>query len=297
MGVLILPSSGAPRGADIDIGYGIYKLRSLHSPGVRAMRDWRCGMEYDLSILNVLALVLAGLVGGFVNTLAGGGSMLTLPALMMLGLPADVANATNRLGVLMQSLTGVRGLHNHDYLDSSAILRVLVPTVLGALVGAVLASYLPVGLLKPALLGTMIVMALIMLVLPGAVAPPLGTEPYILKDRPWAALGLFGAGVYGGFVQAGVGFILIAALTIGLRYDLLRTNALKMVCTATFSFVALIVFVFRDQVLWVPGLILAASMVIGALVSVRFAVNVSQNTVKWILFTMVSLTCGGALFF
>ena len=97
-------------------------------------------------------------------------------------------------------------------------------------------------------------------------------------------------------MQAGVGFILIAALAGGLRYDLLRTNALKMVCTAVFSFVALGIFVFRDQVLWVPGLILAVGTVTGALVSVRFAINVGQKTLKWILFVMVSLTCGAAMF-
>ncbi|MDA0789138.1 MAG: sulfite exporter TauE/SafE family protein [Proteobacteria bacterium] len=253
-------------------------------------------MEYELSVLGISALLVAGLIGGFVNTLAGGGSMLTVPALMMLGMPADISNATNRVGVLLQSLTGVRGFQNNDLLDSSAILPVLVPTVSGALAGALLASYLPVWVLKPVLLGTMVTMALVMIIAPNVVAPPPGTDAYKLKDRPWAALGLFGAGVYGGFVQAGVGFILIAALAGGLRYDLLRTNALKMVATAVFSFVALIVFVLRDQVLWIPGLVLAVGMSVGAMVSVRFAINVSQNTLKWILFVMVTLTCGGALF-
>lgn len=254
-------------------------------------------MEYELTVLGVSALLIAGVIGGFVNTIAGGGSMLTLPALMMLGMPADIANATNRVGVLLQSLTGVKGFHKNDKLDSGAVIPVLIPTVLGALVGALLASYLPVWVLKPALLGTMVVMALVMLIFPSVVAPAEGTQPFALKERPFAVLGLFGAGVYGGFVQAGVGFILIAALAGGLRYDLLRTNALKMVATAAFSFAALIVFVFRDQVLWIPGLILAAGTVTGAMVSVKFAVNVSQNTLKWILFVMVSLTCGGALFF
>ena len=110
-------------------------------------------------------------------------------------------------------------------------------------------------------------------------------------------LALFAAGVYGGFIQAGVGFILIAALAGGLRYDLVRTNALKMVCTAAFSVVALAVFIVRDQVLWIPGLILAAGTVAGASLSVKFAVSVAQNTLKWLLFVMVTLTCAGALFF
>ena len=253
-------------------------------------------MEYELTLLSLVALVLAGFIGGFVNTFAGGGSMLTVPALLFLGLPADIANATNRIGVLLSSVTGAKGFHKNNYLDTGAIIPVLVPTVAGAFLGAVLASYLPVWLLKPVLLSTMIGMAFIMLVFPTMVAPVEGTKSYSLKERPIVALGLFAAGIYGGFVQAGVGFVLIVALAGGLRYDLWRTNALKMVCTSVFCFVALVIFVSRGQVLWIPGLILAAGMVTGALLSVKFALNVSQNTLKWLLFVMVTLACGGAFF-
>ncbi|MEX2488261.1 MAG: sulfite exporter TauE/SafE family protein [Pseudomonadales bacterium] len=253
-------------------------------------------MEYELNLLMIVVLLIAGLVGGFINTLAGGGSMLTLPALMMVGMPADIANASNRVGVLLQSVAGARGFHMAGRLDAPAIGPVLIPTLAGALVGALAASYLPVWLLKPILLSTMVVMALIMLIRPNVVVPPEGTPAYPLRERPGAAIGLFLAGLYGGFVQAGVGFILIAALAGGLRYDLVRTNALKMVCTAAFSVVALAIFIARDQVLWIPGLVVAAGTIAGALLSVRFAINVSQTTLKWILFVMVVLTCGAAYF-
>jgi uncharacterized membrane protein YfcA len=254
-------------------------------------------MEYELSLLTVLALIVAGVVAGFINTLAGGGSMLTLPALMLLGMPAEVANASNRVGVLLQSITGARGFQLDDRLDSSAIAPILLPTCGGALLGALVASYLPVEILKPALLGSMVTMALVMLIWPTFISVEVGEQVHALKERPAAAAGLFVAGVYGGFVQAGVGFILIAALAGGLRYDLVRANALKMVCTALFSIVALVVFVSRGQVLWVPGLILALGMVTGAYLSVKFAVRAKQNTLKWIVFAMVCLTCGGAILY
>ncbi len=254
-------------------------------------------MDYELSLLAVSALLAAGLVGGFINTLAGGGSMLTLPALMMLGMPADLANATNRIGVLLQSVTGVRGFREAGRLDSGAVMPVLMPSLAGALVGALAASVLPVWLLKPTLLSCMVGMALVMLIFPTAVAPPRGTRARTLREQPLAGAGIFLAGLYGGFVQAGVGFILIAALAGGLRYDLVRTNALKLVCTGAFSLVALIVFAVQGQVLWIPGLILALGMVVGAMISVRFAITVPQSTLKWILFVMVSATCGAALFF
>jgi len=254
-------------------------------------------LEYELTLIWVLALLISGFFAGFINTLAGGGSMLTLPALMMLGMPADIANATNRVGVLLQSITGVKGFNDQDRLDKAAIGPILVPTLIGALVGALLASYLPVTLLKPILLLTMIGMALIMLIKPAAVIPPAGSQPRNVSDSPKAAWSLFLAGLYGGFIQAGVGFILIAALAGGLRYDLVRTNALKMVCTGVLSFVALLVFVARDQVWWIPGLVLAAGMMAGAGLSVRFTVSVPQTALKWILFVMVCLTCAGALIF
>ncbi|MCZ6501607.1 MAG: sulfite exporter TauE/SafE family protein [Gammaproteobacteria bacterium] len=250
-------------------------------------------MDYDLTTL--IILLVAGLLGGFVNTVAGGGSMLTLPALMMLGMPADIANATNRVGVFLQSVTSAKGFSDYGRLDSSAVGPILVPTLAGALIGSLAASYLPVWLLKPTLLGSMVLLAVIMLVKPDTLSPPEGTLVRKLRDTPSAIAALFLAGIYGGFVQAGVGFILIAALAGSLRYDLVRTNALKAVCTGIFSGVALLVFVFRDQVSWVPGLILAVGTVTGALVSVRFAINVSQNTLKWLLLTMVLITCSAAM--
>jgi len=254
-------------------------------------------MEYQLTIWTGLALVSAGAIAGFINTLAGGGSMLTLPALMMLGMPTDVANGTNRIGVLLQSLTGAGQFHRNKQLDAGAIVPILLPTSTGALIGAMTASYLPLAILKPALLGSMMALALVMVIKPELIAPPKGTEVFALKERPVAFFGLFIAGLYGGFVQAGVGFILIAALAGGLRYDLVRSNALKMVCTAVFSVVALAVFILRDQVMWVPGLILAVGMMAGATISVRFAISASQNTLKWIVFVMVCMTCLGALLF
>ncbi len=251
-------------------------------------------MEYD--VITIIALVLAGLLGGFINTLAGGGSMLTLPALMMLGMPADIANATNRVGVLLQSVASAKGFKDNDRLDSSAIGPILIPTLVGALIGSLAASYFPVWMLKPVLLGSMVAMAVLMLVRPDTIAPPAGTAVKKLKDSPGGIAALFIAGIYGGFVQAGVGFILIAALAGSLRYDLVSTNALKTVCTGIFSGVALIVFVIRGQVMWVPGLILAIGTVIGAMISVRFAITVSQNTLKWLLLVMVTITCGAAMF-
>ena len=253
-------------------------------------------MEFELSLISVSLLVTAGFLAGFINTIAGGGSMLTLPAFMILGLPADIANGTNRVGILLQSIAGARGFHKAGKLTPSTIVPTLVPTLIGALLGSLLASFLPVVWLKPALLATMLGMAVLMLVKPSVVAPPEGTPAFTLKERPLAAVGLFFAGFYGGFVQAGVGFILIAAVAGGLRYDLVRTNALKMAITGALTVIALAVFIARDQVMWIPGLVMAVGTVAGAMISVKFAIKVPQSVLKWVLFVMVLITCGAAYY-
>lgn len=222
--------------------------------------------------------------------------MLTLPVLMMMGMPADIANATNRVGVVLQSATAAKGFKNYDRLDTSAIMPMLVPSVIGALIGSLLASYLPVSFLKPTLLIAMVGMAIYMIVKPEAI-PAEGGEAHGVFEKPGGFLALLVAGLYGGFVQAGVGFILIAALAGSLRYDLVRANALKVVATGVFSLVALAVFVVRDQVMWIPGLILGIGTVLGAAISVKFAISVPQTTLKWLLLIMVSLTCTGAIFY
>jgi uncharacterized membrane protein YfcA len=134
-------------------------------------------------------------------------------------------------------------------------------------------------------------MALLMVLWPSSISPQPDEQPRALKDTPAGVAGLFVAGLYGGFVQAGVGFVLIAVLAGILRYDLVRSNALKLTATAVFSGVALVVFVLREQVLWVPGLLLALGTVTGVNLSVRFAINVSQNVLRWILLVMVVAVC------
>jgi uncharacterized protein len=251
-------------------------------------------MEYEISLFSISLLIGAGFIAGFINTIAGGGSMLTLPALLMMGMPADIANGTNRIGIFLQSLAGARGFYKKGKLQPETISPTLLPSLLGALIGSLAASYLPITWLKPALLSTMLAMALLMLIKPSIVAPPEGTPVYALKERPIAWVGLFAAGLYGGFVQAGVGFILIAALAGGLRYDLVRSNALKMAITCALTVVALGIFILRDQVLWIPGLLMAIGTVAGATVSVQFAISMPQVVLKWILFLMVVLACIGA---
>lgn len=249
-----------------------------------------------LDVFNVLLLLVAGLAAGFINTIAGGGGLFTLAALLFMGVPADLANGTNRVSVAIQSMEGVRGFHQHRVLDTKAILPLMVPTLAGSLIGSIAASWMPVGLLKPLLLGTMVAMALLMLFKPGVMTPPSDTSPLRVTENRLGWFAMFGAGLYGGFIQGGVGFLLLATLVGVLRYNLVAANALKLVCTAIFGAVALTVFALRGQVLWVPGLIITAGTLIGVHVSVKFAVKARQETLRHILLITVIGVCVGAYF-
>ena len=250
---------------------------------------------YELSILSVSLLVFMGFLAGIINTMAGGGSNLTIPALMVMGLPADIANATNRVSVFFQSLTATKGFSKHGKLDIPDLKKIVGVTLIGGLAGAILASYMPAEYLKPVLLCSMIIMAGIILFKPSVVAPPEGTLPLKISESASSVPMLLLAGFYGGFVQAGVGFILIAAVAGSLRYDLVRSNALKIVCTLGFTVVALIIFIWNDQILWVPGLILAVGSIVGAHIAVKITINLSQKTLKWFLFLMTIFASAAAL--
>ena len=245
----------------------------------------------------MLLLGITGFLAGGINTVAGGGSNLTLPVLMVLGLPADIANGTNRVAIALQCVVGLAGYDKHEILDRPTLVPILIPSIIGGLCGAIAAALIPNLYLKPILLGTILLMALVILIRPDVIAPPPGVKNLSPNDSRGAWWALFAAGVYGGFVQAGVGFILLAALAGGLRYDLLRANALKTACALAFTSVALIVFIAFDQVLWIPGLILACGSMIGAHLAVKVAVRSSPESIKWFLFGMTLCAVVAGLLF
>ena len=247
------------------------------------------------SLLFNAILALAGVAAGFINTMAGGGSMLTLPALMLLGLPADIANGTNRLSIVTQSVAGVLSFRRQGRLETAALAPVIIPTVAGAVIGATTATQIPAQVLEYVLLGTMMAVAVLMAIVPKALIAPIDSAPATGHRRFLGILGLFIAGLYGGFVQAGVGFLLLAALGGVLRYDLVRANALKLACVAVFGVAALGVFVAADQVAWAPAAVLAVATTIGALLGVRFAISVPQAVLRWIVLACVLATCVAAL--
>jgi len=200
-------------------------------------------MEVYLYIL----VVLVGFVSGFINTIAGSGSLLTLPVLIFMGLPVGVANGTNRIAILLQSIVGVAGFKQRKVFEWRDGLWLLIPSVIGALLGAMMAVNIDELLMNRVVGGLLIVMFFVILFKPEKwVKVQAGTAQS--KPTFWSFLIFLAIGFYGGFIQAGVGFFLLAGLVLGAGFDLLKANAIKVFIVLAYTIVALAVFIFNMQV-------------------------------------------------
>ncbi len=222
-------------------------------------------------------LVLAGVVAGALNVIAGGGSFLTLPILIFMGLPASVANGTNRVGIFFQNVGAVWGFHRNRLMDWKSILWAALPASLGAIAGTVLALSIGDAAFRQVLAFLMIAVTLWTLWDPLAKKDPSSRAGSV--RLPFLAFGFFLTGVYGGFVQAGVGFLVLAATTLA-GLDLVRGNAVKVLSILAFTIVSLAIFVSQGKVLWLPGLVLALGTFLGGQLGVRFTVLKGHAWVK-----------------
>ena len=238
-------------------------------------------MEWYTYIL----VIAVGIVAGIINTLAAGGSLLTLPVLMALGLPPNMANGTNRIAIFLQNVVGVSSFHRENVMDFPSGFRVGIPAALGAIAGAFIAVNLNDEAMKLAIAGVMILVFFLILLKPNRWInsheshPPI---PYWVQ-----AIVFFFVGIYGGFIQAGVGFFLLTSLVLGSGFELIKANALKLFVILLYTPVALLIFFLHGDVhLWM-GLVLAAGNMTGAWVGTKIAVKWGAVFIRW--FVLVAI--------
>ncbi|WP_302140430.1 sulfite exporter TauE/SafE family protein [Halomonas alkalicola] len=230
-----------------------------------------------MTLLEALALLSIGVVAGFINVLSAGGSMLTLPLLMFLGLSPQAANGTNRVSIVLQSVAAVASFLRAGARHVGLSLRLSVPAVVGALLGAWLSLQVSDALFEAVLIAVMAGSAVLML-LP---QPRLDTRPLTTERlTPVVYLAMFAIGLYGGFIQVGVGILFIVVLYRMLKIDLGQVNAFKVLIILVYTLPALAVFLVNDQVRWGYGLVLAAGSMLGAWLGVK--VNVSPRGALWV---------------
>lgn len=239
--------------------------------------------------LTWLALAIAGFVAGVINTLAGGGTLITVPTLVYFGLPATMANGTNRVGLVLQTFFAIQSFRREGFDALAETLPILLPTVVGSLVGATVASQMPSTLFER-IFGVAMLL-LLFPILRGAKKPAADApaRPPLLN-----ALIFFGIGIYGGAIQAGVGIFVIAALArTGL--DLVRANAIKVILVGALTLVALPVFMFHGQIDWPFALAMASGFALGGELGARIATRGGERVIKPVLVVSVLAMAGQML--
>ena len=241
-----------------------------------------------MSIGSALLIFVGGLFAGFVNALAGGGSLLTVPLLGLAGVDGLIANGTNPVSVLLATMTTGIGYARGGYADWGKISKVLGPAIAGGLVGALLVSNLNDDIFKKAFGIVMIPLLLLSL------KPP--KRDGVRKPWPLAVTTgvFFLAGIYAGAIQAGTGLILLLILSRA-GNDLVSGNAIKNFVITAISLIAVPIFIIQGQVRWVPALILSGGTMIGGYIGANSAVKGGEKVVKPVLVISVILLAGRML--
>jgi uncharacterized membrane protein YfcA len=238
-----------------------------------------------------LILALGGLVAGVINTLAGAGSLLTVPLLVFMGLPATTANGTNRIGVLFQNLVSTLRFRKEGFDGLRGATPVLVPIMIGSVLGAAIASQMSAEIFKQVFGIAMV--GLLIPILRGASASKKTTDAPP-RSKFSNAIVFFGIGVYGGAIQAGVGLFLIAALARS-GLDLVRANAIKVMVIGALTLVAVPVFIVEDQVDWQLASALVAGFALGGELGARAAVRGGERLIRPVLVVSVLAMAGRML--
>jgi uncharacterized membrane protein YfcA len=241
-----------------------------------------------------VAIIGAGFVAGFINILAGSGSLVTLPLLIFIGLPATVANGTNRVGVLLQNIVGVSSFKHSKVLDIRGVLILSIPSIIGSVIGAQIATSINEALMRRTIGVIMVIMLFVILLQPKRWLE--GELDNLGKHPSWLQIMLFFAiGIYGGFIQAGVGIFYLSALVLGIGYNLVRGNAVKTGIILFQTMAALLVFIFHGQVNWVIGLILSLGYMFGAWIAAKFAISWGAVWVQRVLIAIVVISAADLL--
>lgn len=242
-----------------------------------------------MSVFVVLSLILSGLLVGFINTLAGGGTVISISLFMMFGLPITVANGTNRIAVLLQTLTSTATFKSKKMLDVKKGFYLGIPTIIGSIAGAFIAVDLDEKIFERAFAVIMLIMLFFIIYKPEKWLN--GQENLISKKISFSQCIIYLLiGFYGGFIHVGVGYFILGALVLLSGYDLVRANAIKVFIVLLYAPFTIIVFVVNNQINYEYGLIHAIGNIIGAYIASKYAINRGSNFVRWIVIVIIIIT-------
>jgi len=230
-----------------------------------------------------------GVVSGFLNVMAGGGSLLSLPVMVFLGIPAPVANGTNRIAILVQNISAVTSFFRKGFSDFRLSLSLAAAALPGTVIGAYAGTRLDGPSFEWLLVATMLAVMLLMAL--GKDKAVVRAGPPVRPSTKRLILGhvlIAGVGFYGGLIQVGVGFIIMPVLHRVLGLDLVRVNMHKVFVIGVYTIVALAIFASRVEILWLLGLCLAAGTAVGGWLGAHTSINKGERTIRILLNSVLS---------
>ena len=253
-------------------------------------------MTWIIENATLLLLIPLGVVAGYLNVMAGGGSLLTVPALIFLGIPGHVANGTNRIAILAQNTVAVSTFFRRGVHDFKLGLSLAAFAIPGGILGAWLGVQLQ-GIWFNRFLAGVMVLVMILMASDRGHKPSSDASPSEPRNLVWGHILMFGAGVYGGIIQIGVGFILMAILHRVMRIDLVRVNMYKVLIVLCYTIAALSVFASQLHLAWAAGIALAIGNSIGGWLGANWSVTKGEATIKRVLNVVLVLVIVKLLFF
>ena len=246
--------------------------------------------------IQAVILIVVGFFAGVINTLAGGGSLFTLPVLIFLGLPPNIANGTNRIAIVIQSLSGALGYKSKGISNFPFNIYLGISASIGAVIGAQIAIDLDWRLFNR-------ILAIILIVVGGLILMNAKNLTHKLPERLtgkyllFGIIGFFFIGIYGGFINAGIGIVIMLFLNRINRLSLVKTNASKTAIVFIYSSLALAVFAFNDAINWKLGLLMALGTSVGAWWASRWSVKKGDQVIRWAMLITIGIMAVKLWFF
>jgi uncharacterized membrane protein YfcA len=239
-----------------------------------------------MNLAHLALLFGVGVIAGFINVNAGGGSTLTLPTLIFMGLDNALANGTNRVAIFIQNISAVASFHKRKVHQFKRSLVFALFTLPGAIVGAIMATRVS-NILFQRILGVILIFVVFSMFFSRTYQ---NNHSRRSDTSNWLIYpALFGIGFYGGFIQAGVGFLIMAALYHLLHTDLVRVNMHKVFIVLIYTFPVLLVFAFTGNVNWGYGLVLAGGNALGGWWGAHAAVKGGERVIRIILAVAITI--------
>jgi uncharacterized membrane protein YfcA len=218
--------------------------------------------------------------------MAGGGSLLTLPLLIFLGLPPATANGTNRIAIMVSASSATLGFRSKNINTFPLSIYLGIAAFFGALIGSRIAVEID-GLLFNKILAIIMIVVVVLMVFKPSYKADLLQARTTGKTLMWSMVAFFFIGIYGGFINAGIGFIIMLFLNYVNKLDLVRVNATKVTLVLIYTTAALATFILSGHIDLKYGIALAVGNAAGAFFASRYAVKKGEGVIKTVMMVMV----------